>query len=154
MLIGCGKDYKENLVYQEVVKPQEFEGLYYCDNNSSFELVANFKNELSFVSQGQTINSVNPENDTLGTHPTINSRNLVIIDNSLRILSQNYNYSSSKNDIEEDVSGSNITGRRRTDIKLEKIEEKYLLTIEIYSNAVNDNINFIVAKRELNCEKY
>lgn len=150
LFTGCGKDV--SLV--ETFKAQDFEGFYYCDNNSTLELISDFSNRVTFESSGQSLNSVNPKNDSLGTHPTISDRDLIAVNNKLVMSPRNYNYNSSTHDLETDVRGSNITGNRRTDISLKLLTEHEIeLTIDIFEGPVNGNVNSIVAKRLFNCKK-
>lgn len=167
VLVSCGNDevllqtvekevevLKEVEVTKEVYKAQDFEGFYFCDNNSSLELLTDHNNRVTFDTYGQSMNSINPQNDTLGTHPVISERDVLIKGNRLIIPPKNYNYSSSTYDIEEDDTGSNITGKKRTDVIVEKSNDDSI-TVEfvIYSNAINQNINWIVANRKFTCEK-
>ena len=58
--------------------------------------------------------------------------------------SKNVNYNSAKEDIEEDESGNDINGSKLTSFLLEKLEdEKIRLTITIYANSSNNNINYV-----------
>jgi hypothetical protein len=50
-------------------------------------------------------------------------------------------------DLEEDISGSNITGRRRTDFIVKWIDSEVILTIKVYRDEINDNINAVVLNR-------
>jgi len=96
------------------------------------------------------LNSINPKNNSTGTHPNITDRNVQPVNGKLILPSRNYNYSSSTHDIEEDDSGSNITGNHRTDITVEKVGyNKIKLTIQIWDGALNNNVNNIIANRTL-----
>lgn len=154
---GCGKDVVVQTVEKEVTKevflPQDFEGYWYCGNSSNVELIADYQDRITFETSGQSLNSLNPESLTeFGTHPTIGERDLILNNGKLVINPRNYNYSSSTHDIEEDVSGSNITGNHRTDIKVElKTSKELTLEIKIWSGALNTNINEIIATRTFNC---
>ena len=176
-MTGCGKDssvevrYEDREVIVEVPVAQDFEGRYKCsivsagvcdvatppvncEAESFLELYADYADRVSFETSGQSLNSVNPQNESLGTHPSIGDRDLEITGDSLVLAPRNYNYSSSTHDIEEDVNGSNITGNRRTDITVKLKKNKDLkLTLKIFDGAVNSNINNIVATRELNCKR-
>lgn len=145
---------KEIEVVKEVFIAQDFEGYYFCDNNSSIELLTDHNNRVTFDTTGQSMNSINPQNGTLGTHPTVGERDLLIKNNRLVINPRNYNYSSSTHDIENDTTGSNITGNKRTDLIVEKVDSE-TITVEyvIYSGAVNSNINSVIAKRKFTCKE-
>ena len=150
MFTSCGKEYVTTTEY----KTQDFEGYYYCDNNSNIELVTDFNNSVTVDSFGQSLNSVNPQNNTIGTHPLISYRDLVINGNKLIISPRNYTYSSSTHDLENDVSGSNITGSKRTDVSMTLVSENVLsISIKIYSGAINTNINNIILNRTFTCSK-
>ena len=85
MLSGCGKDYElqtiehisEIVVEREVVVPQEFEGYWYCENGSNVELLADFKNLISFETLGQYLISDNKDG-SFGLHPKISLKDLII----------------------------------------------------------------------------
>lgn len=148
-LSSCGKEYVHSVEY----KAQDFEGFYKCSNNSQVELIADFNNRVSFETYGQSLNSINPKNQTLATHPTVSEKDLLIVGNSLIINPRNYTYSSSTHDVEQDASGANITGNKRTDIKVTRLESKINIEFIIYANANNSNINSITAQRVVECEK-
>lgn len=153
LLAGCSEDIFNN-TYAYPVSAEQFEGYYRCDNNSTLELISDFADRVSFETSGQSLNSLNPQNNTLGTHPVVSERDLLVYGNSLLIAPRNYNYNSSTHDIEEDGSGSNITGNRRTDISVTRTHDSSLeVTFSIYQNSVNNNINSIVAYRELTCKR-
>ena len=139
---GCG----ENLEYVGVPVQQQFEGLYRFDNGSSLELVAAHDGELSIIRQGQVLNTVNPQNNTLGTLPKFSGEGLEPLGNSV-FFTRNYNYTSG-NDIENDTSGANILGKKKTDVVISLLSNKQVkVTVTIYANAVNSNINYVVATR-------
>lgn len=158
LLASCGKEYVHTTseveveVEKEVFIAQDFEGFYTCDNYSQVELIVDYQDRVTFETSGQSLNSINPKNGSLGTHPTVSERDLVVNDNSLVINPRNYNYSSSSHDIEEDLSGSNITGNKRTDISVTKVDDTTIkIKFVIFDGAVNSNINDVIAERELNC---
>lgn len=94
----------------------------------------------------QSLVSVNPENGTLGQFPSVSGTNfLVTKDRELRF-TKNLRYTSG-NDLETDASGSNITGTRRTDFIFKFVDYRLELTIIVYANANNDNLNAVVATR-------
>ena len=156
LLASCGKDYVHttSTVEKEVYLAQDFEGFYSCDNYSQVELIVDYQDRVTFETTAQSLNSINPDNGTLGTHPTVSERDLVVNGDSLVISPRNYNYSSSTHDIEEDTGGSNITGQRRTDVSVKKTGENTIeLKFVIFSGAINSNINYVDAERTLNCER-
>lgn len=158
-LVGCGDEtiinpekIVEKEVEVEIEIKQDFERVWFCDNNSRLELVVDSLDRVGFETTGQTLNSINPQNDTIGTHPTIGDRRLDVISGKV-FLSKNYNYSSSTHDIENDLTGADINGSKRTDITLELDSDKNLkVKIEIYANPINQNINYIWATREWTCQ--
>lgn len=83
-------------------------------------------------------------------HPTVTRENLEPKNGKI-FFSQNVNYgSSSQYDLEEDVSGSDITGSKRTDYLFELLDGgKIKLTIKIYDNTINNNVNSVIATRVL-----
>ncbi len=96
----------------------------------------------------QSLLTINPNNDSIGQFPSIVLSNLVVIEDKI-IHTRNLNYTSG-GDLEEDGNGSNITGSRRTDIVIEFVDDKLKLTIDVYENANNNNLNEIVASRVFN----
>lgn len=144
---SCGKRVYNNTKtvteYKEV--SQLFEGRFYLSNNSYIELYQS-GDMVHVSSHGQLLTVVNPENDTFGEMPRI-SGNYVLVEDKIRF-SKNLNYRDG-NDIEEDLSGNNIRGHKRTDVTIEMVDEKLQITIEIYSNKSNSNVNRIIAKRVL-----
>lgn len=154
LVVSCGRrekvKYKTNTVteVEEVEVSQLFEGSFYLENNGFIEMYQSGDN-VYIDSRYQNLTTINPENNTFGELPKI-SGEYEIVDNKVRI-SKNLNYRDG-NDIEEDVTGNNIRGNRRTDITIEFIDDIVNITYEIYSNRINDNINTIVAKRTLKGE--
>lgn len=150
-LVSCEDDVYN--YHSELTSTQAFEGYFQCENNSSIELLTDFSGAVYFDTSGQNLNSINPENGTLGTHPVISDRDVLAYDNQLILKPRNYNYSSSTSDIEEDISGSNITNSRRTDLSFRLEEDTLKIEISIYQNALNKNINSVVAFRTFTCER-
>ena len=151
-LTACGTDtnyvYIDKEVEKEVLIAQDFEGIFKFDNGVSFsyiELVASSDNEITILRDGQVLNSINPENDTLALHPIVTAENLEVVNGEV-FLTRDDNYNSGQ-DLEEDISGSNIQGRKRTDYLIEKTDIGIRLTIKIYSERTNDNANEVVATR-------
>lgn len=155
-LFSCGKDttevrIEEKEVIKEVFVAQDFEGYWYCDNNSNVELLADYQDRITFDTAGQSLNSINPANSTLGTFPTVGERDLVVNGNKLVINPRNYNFDSSKHDIEKDAGGD-INGKKRVDLEVELINQSELkIKFTVYANSINSNINFIDVEREFNC---
>jgi hypothetical protein len=151
LLVSCNDNEYLTVEQVNVVESQEFEGFYYCDNSSQIELLVDFADRVTIETTGQSLNSINPKNGTLGTHPVIGDRDLLMNGNKLIINPRNYHYSSLSHDIEEDLSGNNITGHKRTDIEISKTDGGIQILIKIYAGAVNQNINNIIAERTINC---
>lgn len=143
-VVGCGDDVTQVMVSE--VTAQDFEGNYVLDNNSTIELITASDGEVSILSQGQSLNSLNPTNNTLGTFPNISAYSLEPI-HGILLLSKNLNYNSNTHDIERDTGGD-INGSKRTDVTIYKTETGIRIVIEVYENAINSNINYIVARRE------
>lgn len=152
LLTGCGKDsYYHTKEYVPVVDAQDFEGYWYCDNNSNLELIADFKNRITFETIGQSLNTVNPSNDTLGTFPVISERDVLVNNNKLLINPRNYTFDKDTHDVEKDTGGD-IDGQKRVDLLIElKSKKKLNIKVKVYNDKINNNINSIVADREFNC---
>jgi len=150
LLMSCGSDYHyaPDIVNAPVIYDQVFEGVYYFDNGGYLEIIQGEDNELTLVREGQSIQSINPKNGTLGSHPAIYYSGLEVINGVARFF-MNVSYSSSTYDLEEDVSGRDITGVRRTDFELEMVGDHLQLTIKIYDGAINSNVNGVIATRVL-----
>lgn len=150
LLVGCGDELTTIIGSSNT---QRFEGIYICNDSSFLELEQDSLDTVRFDTSHQSLNSLNPENSSYGTHPTISENGLYAIDNKLYIRPRNYNYSSSTHDIEEDVSGSNITGNKRTDILVELKGDTLHIKIDIWGGAISHNINEIIASRDFTCER-
>jgi hypothetical protein len=87
----------------------------------------------------------NPKDNSLGEFPAISGSNLVVRDDEIRF-TKNVNYTSG-NDIEEDATGSNITGSKRTDYRFYFKDDRLTLTIKIYDSSINNNVNEVIATR-------
>ena len=132
----------------EIEKVQDLEGVFYFDLGGQIEFIADVEDKIHIVTAGQSIQSVNPANDTIGSHPIISGSDLPIVDGAIRF-HKNVNYKSNTHDIEKDVGGD-IDGTKRTDYIIEMLESgRIRLTIKIYDNKINTNVNFIVAERVL-----
>lgn len=105
-------------------------------------------NIVDIESDCQSLVTVNPENGTIGQFPRITATGLLVQSGEIRF-TRDVNYTSG-NDIEEDVSGANITGKRRTDFIIRYVDDKLNLRIIVYNSANNNNLNEIVAVRVFN----
>lgn len=133
----------------EVEKVQEFEGVYLLPLGGQIELVVGEDGGVSIIRTGQEIVSQNPKNLTYANHPIITCEDCEVVDGKL-VISKNVNYkTSSQYDIEEDDSGSNVTGVRKTVYTLSVKDGVLTLQIQIFSNKIGSNINFIVVDRTL-----
>jgi hypothetical protein len=165
ILIGCGKTkYKTQTnetivekeikveVEKEVMLEQDFEGYWICDNNSNVEILVDYNNRATFETTGQSINSVNPDNDTLGTFPVISERDVIINNQKLLIAPRNYTFNKNTHDIEKDLGGD-IDGSRRVDWSFVlKKHNKLHINVKVYDGAINNNINKIIVDRTIKCE--
>lgn len=97
------------------------------------------------------LTSINPESGDLGEHPKTTITDKFLSNNGLLFYSVNVNYSSG--DLEHDVTGSNITGIRRTDFIFQWQENKLIVNIQIYESPKNNNVNSVIANRTLIGEK-
>tara|TARA_R100001086_G_scaffold245229_1_gene175885 strand:- start:968 stop:1462 length:495 start_codon:yes stop_codon:yes gene_type:complete len=141
---SCGRKVNDYF-YQQVV-PQDFEGVYYFDNGGSIELLTASDGEVTILSQGQLLVSTNPQNDTFGTHPKFSAVGLEPQRNELRLV-KDLNYNAGQ-DLEEDQTGNNITGKKKTEILIEMLDYgKLRITIKIYSDSINNNANYVIAVR-------
>ena len=147
----------EKVIEREVIKeiPQEhetlFAGYFILDGPSDANCIyldEKIPNVVDIESDCQSLVSINPENNSDGQFPIITASNLPVIDGKIRY-TRNITYTSG-HDLEEDVSGSNITGSRRTDVLIEIVDDRLRLTLSIYENANNNNLNEIVAERVFN----
>ncbi|NVM46740.1 MAG: hypothetical protein HWN79_17675 [Candidatus Lokiarchaeota archaeon] len=149
VLIGCGDDHHYHV--SNNTTPQSFDGYFLLDGASDANCVRFTQKTETLVdleTECQSLLSTNPENDTIAQHPVVALTNLIII-NGKMIHSRNINYLSG-HDIEQDVNGSNITGNHRTDFIFEFVDDKLKLTIKIFDDANNNNINKLVATRVFN----
>lgn len=151
LVTSCGKSKhpvyidRDVEVPVEVYKNQDFEGIYYLGNGSQIELVTGYDHEVHILKDNQIINTINPENQTFGTFPRFEKNGLEVINNRI-FFTMNLNYNDG-HDIEEDESGDNIRGKRKTDVLIEKTDNGIRIVLSIYKNKINDNINSIVAQR-------
>lgn len=144
-ITSCGKVKKYEEVYQ-VVESQEFEGEYPLQDNGFIQILEDDNGFVYIQSSRQSLTTINPENSTFGEFPRLSGKYMPI-DGVIRI-SKNMNYRDG-NDIEEDESGSNVRGQRRTDITIGFVDEALSIRVQVYSNKINDNVNFIVVDRTI-----
>ena len=90
--------------------------------------------------------TVNPENDTFGVHPRTNT-GYKFLDGNKVVLARDITYTSG-GDLEEDVSGANITGKRYT-VLTYTVSNTLKLRIQVFSDELNDNPNTVVLDREV-----
>lgn len=128
-----------------------FSGYYNLDGGSDLNCIyldEKAPNVIDLESDCQSLVTVNPENSTLGQFPVLNATNLLVSSGKVQF-TRDITYTAG-HDIEEDASGIDILGKRRTDVTLKLVDEKLVITIKIYANANNNNLNFIVAERVFN----
>ena len=151
LISACGDD----VTYQNVVQNAEeqerqpFTGFFQLDGASDVNCIyldEKLPNVVDLESDCQSLVSINPENGTIGQFPTISRSGLLVINNEIRF-TQDLNFTSG-NDIEEDVNGSNITGRRRTDFRFFYDENMKLnVEIKVFNAQNNNNLNEIIVDR-------
>lgn len=146
-LVGCGDEYLVTNHLPPTDDDISYEGVYFFEYGGVLELVESADGDITVIQGNQSLTSVNPEDDTFAHHPRIRGENLELHGDFL-FLSRDENYSSSSHDVEEDESGANITGKRRTDYLFELLDDGGLkLTITIFSDRTNSNANYIHAVR-------
>jgi len=153
LLVGCGDeivDVVEVPVVETVEVPvaQDFENVYFFDNSGFIEFVQSSDNEVTILREGFNLIIQNLLNETFANFPFFGQENLEVKDGIIKV-ARDINYrTSSRYDLEEDVSGDNITGRKFTTIKIEKLEgAKIRLDIKIYDNPKSNNLNFVIFER-------
>lgn len=140
------------IVEKEVPIARDFEGAYILQDNGFIELMENADGDITILRTNQELITVNPKNGTYATIPDISGEKFEVVNGKV-IISRDVNYKDgSRYDVEEDVSGSNVTGRRKTVYTFSKDGETLVLRVQIYANKSSHNINFIVADRELRSE--
>jgi hypothetical protein len=145
-LISCG-DKVHN--YAPTEEPRVFDGYFLLDGPSDtncIRLTQKFEHLVDLESECQNLLTINPQNDTIGQFPRISATNLVVIDGEIRF-TRDLNFTSGQ-DVEEDVNGSNITGRKRVDFLIKVVEGKLIMKISVFANQNNANLNEIVATRQ------
>lgn len=131
----------------EVPVKQMFEGYWYLQNGGTLEIIVGSDDRITLVTSGQNIQSINPKNGTHAGHPHMSGSQLRVVNGEIRFFKDlTYN---SNHDVEEDISGANITGKKRTDFTISEKDGRLIIQIKIYSGASNSNPNNIVAKRTI-----
>lgn len=142
-LVGCGSNYIPEDVPTPPIEPN-FEGAYYFDHNGFIELSASYDGEVIIESTSQSLTSLNPQNNTLAYHPAITGKYEPHFD-EVRFV-RNVNYTAGQ-DIEEDVSGADIVGSRRTDVSIKLTTAGIKITVKIYNASLNNDVDEVVATR-------
>lgn len=147
LCIGCGKDYNTTQVTQvvEVSEERLFDELYYLSgsSNNCIQIDQFFDGIANIFTPCQRLVSVNPKNGTFGEFPSLHIRNALIEGNKIRF-SQYLNFTDA-NDIEEDVSGSNVRGRKKVDGLIQLVDGRLQLELKVYKNETN--LNSVVVTR-------
>jgi hypothetical protein len=154
---GCGDnveivEYKnEELIESqsnesEVESEPSIEGTYYFKDGGILEVTTDSRNRVS-VKTLDRVTSINPKNSTYAEHPAISINSRYLTMQGFLVYSTNVNYD--REDLEEDTTGDNIRGRKRTDYTLTFTDNKLTLRIVVFQNVKGDNINFIILDRTL-----
>lgn len=136
ILVGCELPKKDGEVvssYVSVKEKQKYEGIYYFDNGSSFEIQSNELDEMFVYTTGQSVKTVNGDS-TLSFHPTISGTRLREVNGEL-FWSANVNYAVANN-TKEDVSNVVLNGSKLTEFHFKFIGGNPTLRIVIYSSNV------------------
>lgn len=148
LVVGCGQDGDVYNVTEVTENSELFQGYFQLNGGSTANCIYLDQKTNGLVdldSECQSLVTVNPQNKTLGQFPTLSRRNMIIIDGEIRqFFTLNFN---SGHDIEEDMSGANITGRRRVDMRIFIKDDRLNIELKIYKNDNNDNLNEVVAVR-------
>ena len=150
-LISCGDrierevKYLDRIVEVETTKEFSFAGNYFLSNNSFIKVLEDVDGFVYIQSNKQLLTTINPKNGTFGEMPKF-STELYPVGGKLKI-TLNLNFTDG-NDIEEDVTGSDIRGSKRVDIEITKNSENLLVVkFQVYKNQINKNVNYIIAER-------
>ena len=142
-LIGCNNDDNYYLLEDST---RDLPKVFYGDYGSEIEATVNAQGQVQFL-HNQSLISINPENSTFAVHPRVSSARK-FLNNQVLVDRRDITYTSG-NDIEQDVSGSNITGKKLTLTTYTLRDDgSLLIKIEIFSDELNNNPNFIIATRE------
>lgn len=126
---------------------QMFEGFYNLQHGGFIELVANARGDITVEATNQYVLTKNPKNGTICEHPRVYGTDLQIIKGELK-WTRNENYTSG-HDVEENGSGANITGIKKTDYTVRLFKGKLVLKINIWDDKIGNNINEIIATRTI-----
>lgn len=144
---------EEPAVEPEVVEEESpsFEGYFSLSGSPSdvncIRLEETIEGLVNIDSDCFSLVSKNPENGTFGQFPSFTRRDIKVRDGKL-LFFVDLNFSSSTHDIEEDDSGSNISGRRRVDVEIFFDEDdRLVLRLFVYEGQNNGNLNDIVVRR-------
>ena len=147
-LVGCEQEGSVQVI-KEVrteYQAQDFEGFYYFENNSQIELVASYDGDVSLLKAGQFLQSENPSDGSLASHPVLQLENLAINNGKITQI-QDVSYVAG-NVLKADTGGAAISGSRRTDFVFELDSSRKLkLTIKVYSGPLNNLASTVVATR-------
>lgn len=141
--IGC-----KNRTFITEIKPEPsgfIEGSYFGAFGAEIELLTNDRGQVK-IKHKQNLISINPQNDTYAVHPKTNTGYL-FAQNGVLTVRKNVNYTNNY-DIENDLTGANISGKRLT-VFTYSLDQNDELTVkvEIFSDELKDNPNFIHATR-------
>jgi len=146
-LTGCGDDVQNITTVQNVVDSQAFEGQFNLPYGGFVEVLESGDNSVAILSLGQRVILKNPKNDSLGTFPRFNSEKIAVIGDSF-IIAKDFNFTSN-NDIEQDISGVNITGVHYAIITGTMVDGRLRLNFKVYSGKLSDNVNFLIVNRTI-----
>jgi hypothetical protein len=144
LIASCGDNN-----YYNVNKDENITGSYLLSGPSQANCIRLQQREnglIDVVSECQSLVTVNPENDTLGQFPVITAKNLMLFENKI-VFTKNIKFDKNTHDVEEDVLGDNIEGKKRVDVLIEFKENILHLNIKVYDNADNSNINKVIVNR-------
>lgn len=140
------------IVEKTKYKSQDFEGFYYCDNQSQLELLADSNNAVELETTSQTIVSLNPNDSSFGTMPLFSFKRVSILNDTQVIPNlKDYTYNVSYS-LKEDDSDTILTGKHATSIIFEKIDDRKVnLHIKVYSGQVKSSIGKVIVNRVIGC---
>ena len=143
----------EKEIIKEVSKKHEvlFAGYFNLSgpgNANCIYLDEKIDNVVDIETDCQSLLSINPKNSTVGQFPGISGTNLLVVNGEIRF-TRNVSYTTG-NDLEEDISGTDIVGSKRTDFLIQVLNGRIKITITIFKAANNNNLNEIIAERIFN----
>lgn len=148
-LFSCG----DEITYQtfEEIK-QEYEeptkdlaGYYYLENGGEIEILKDHFGRYT-ITQMDYVVTVNPKNDTYAIHPKTNISDRFMTESKEIKFSVDVNYTN-QYDVEEDISGNNVQGKRKTNFVYKLKDDSLEIFIQIYSDETKNNPNYIVVER-------